>query len=85
MKKYLLLILTLAALPALSQEIQQTTVADTAFVNLTAYSKDFVYDMKYATADNFLKTKVYDCAECYLRYKTVRALIEANEKFMKKG
>jgi D-alanyl-D-alanine dipeptidase len=28
---------------------------------------------------------VNDCAECYLRYKTVKALIEANHKFMKKG
>jgi D-alanyl-D-alanine dipeptidase len=27
-------------------------------------SNDFVYDMKYATEDNFLKAKVY-CAECY--------------------
>jgi D-alanyl-D-alanine dipeptidase len=37
--------------------------------------------MKYATADNFLKNKVYDCEECYLRLKTVKSLIEANEEF----
>lgn len=61
------------------------TVADTTFVNLKDYSADFVYDMKYATEDNFLKAKVYDCAECYLRLKTVKALISANQKFMKKG
>ena len=60
-------------------------VNDTTFVNLKDYSTDFVYDMKYATEDNFLKAKVYDCAECYLRYKTVKALIKANTKFMKKG
>jgi len=60
-------------------------VADTTFVNLKDYSADFVYDMKYATEDNFLKAKVYDCAECYLRLKTVKALISANQKFMKKG
>jgi D-alanyl-D-alanine dipeptidase len=60
-------------------------INDTTFVNLKDYSQDFVYDMKYATDDNFLKAKVYDCAECYLRYKTVKALIEANRKFMKKG
>jgi D-alanyl-D-alanine dipeptidase len=58
---------------------------DTTFVNLKDYSRDFVYDMKYATEDNFLKAKVYDCAECFLRLKTVNALIEANKKFMKKG
>ena len=58
---------------------------DTTFVNLKNYSLDFVYDMKYATDDNFLKAKVYDCAACYLRLKTVKAIIKANDKFMKKG
>lgn len=58
---------------------------DTSFVNLKNYSSDFVYDMKYATSDNFLNAKVYDCGECFLRLKTVKALIEANNSFMKLG
>jgi D-alanyl-D-alanine dipeptidase len=62
-----------------------TAVNDTTFVNLKEYSSDFVYDMKYASEDNFLKAKVYDCAECYLRLKTVTALVEANKEFIKKG
>lgn len=61
------------------------TIEDSTFVNLKDYSSDFIYNMKYATEDNFLKTKVYDCEACYLRYKTVKALIKANEKFIKKG
>ncbi len=60
-------------------------VNDTTFVNIKDYSKDFVYDMKYATSDNFLKAKVYDCAECFLRLKTVKAIVQANEAFMKMG
>jgi len=56
-------------------------VNDTVFVNLKDYSNDFVYDMRYATENNFLNAKVYDCAECFLRYKTVKKLIEANQKF----
>ncbi|WP_431242315.1 M15 family metallopeptidase [Flavobacterium sp. P21] len=60
-------------------------IPDTTFVNLKDFSKDFVYDMKYATEDNFLKAKVYDCAECVLRMKTVKALIAANNDFKKKG
>lgn len=56
-----------------------------AYVNLRNYSKDFVFDMKYATADNFLKEKVYPCDECFLRAKTVKALLEANASFLKKG
>lgn len=63
----------------------QLIVSDTTFVNLKDYSKDFVYDMKYATSDNFLKAKVYDCAECFLRLKTVKAIVKANAVFMKKG
>jgi D-alanyl-D-alanine dipeptidase len=65
--------------------INKIIVNDTAFVNLKDYSTDFVYDMKYASSDNFLKSKVYDCAECYLRLKTVKALMEANTVFIKKG
>lgn len=57
---------------------------DTTFVNLKYYSSEFVYDMKYATDSNFLKEKVYDCGECYLRLKTINSLIEANKKFIKK-
>lgn len=56
-----------------------------AFVNLRNYSNDFVFDMKYATADNFLKEKVYPCDECFLRVKTVKALLEANKAFLEKG
>ena len=66
-------------------ENKKIEVLDTSFVNLKEYSTDFVYDMKYATETNFLKSKVYDCAECYLRLKTVKALIKANSKFMKLG
>jgi len=72
---------TVKALESKSQRI----VHDTTFVNLKNYSNDFVYDMKYATSDNFLKAKVYDCAECFLRFKTVKALIEANDSFIKMG
>jgi D-alanyl-D-alanine dipeptidase len=60
-------------------------ISDTTFVNLKEYSSDFILDMKYATEDNFLKTKVYDCGSCNLRLKTVTALIEANKAFQKKG
>lgn len=60
-------------------------VDSNAFVNLRNYSNDFVFDMKYATADNFLKEKVYPCDECFLRVKTVKALLEANKSFLDTG
>ena len=70
---------------SVTQEKSSSIVNDTIFVNLKEYSQDFVYDMKYATTDNFLKAKVYDCAECFLRLKTVNALVEVNKKFIEKG
>jgi D-alanyl-D-alanine dipeptidase len=70
---------------ALLHAQEDAAISDTTFVNLKNYSTDFVYDMKYATEDNFLKAKVYDCAECFLRLKTVKALVKANKKFIRKG
>jgi D-alanyl-D-alanine dipeptidase len=74
-------------IPCKAQNNQQNQVIinDTTFVNIKEYSSDFILDMKYATEDNFLKTKVYDCAACFLRLKTVNHLIEANNEFKKKG
>jgi D-alanyl-D-alanine dipeptidase len=60
-------------------------LADTTFVRLADFSGDFEYDLRYATENNFLKAKVYDCAECYTRVKTAKALIQANKDFIKKG
>lgn len=64
---------------------QNKAVHDTTFVPLQAYTNEILVDLKYATNQNFLKTKVYDCPECYLRYKTLKALIAANQEFLKKG
>ncbi len=60
-------------------------LADSTFVRLADFSDGFAYDMRYATENNFLKAKVYDCAECYTRVKTVKALLAANEAFKEKG
>jgi len=60
-------------------------LADTTFVRLADFSDGFAYDLRYATSNNFLKEKVYDCAECYVRAKTARALLEANADFKTQG
>jgi D-alanyl-D-alanine dipeptidase len=59
-------------------------LADTTFVRLADFSDGFAYDLRYATSNNFLKEKVYDCAECYTRVKTVKALLAANADFKTK-
>lgn len=60
-------------------------INDTTFVKLKNFSSNFIFDMKYATEDNFLKKKVYDCDDCYLRLKTIKSLINANNEFLSKG
>ena len=67
------------------QLIEAQEISDTTFVNVRDYVTDLVYEMKYATTDNFLKTKVYECDECYLRLKTVKALVDASKCFNRKG
>ena len=58
---------------------------DTSFVNILTLSSDFILDLKYATEDNFLKQKVYDCPDCYLRKNTALALMKANQELITKG
>lgn len=84
---YILASLLLFTSCANSQKVNvlSETPHDTTFVNVKKYSSDFVLDMRYATTNNFMKTQVYDCGECYLRYKTVKALISANNEFLKLG
>lgn len=61
------------------------SVPDTGFVVMNEYSGDFVYDMKYATDDNFLNRIVYSCDQCLLRKEVADAIIEANKSLMGQG
>lgn len=61
------------------------SLQDTTFVRLADYSDGFAFDLRYATDNNFLKEQVYDCAECYTRVKTVKALLAANDDFSNSG
>ncbi|THD66743.1 peptidase M15 [Robertkochia marina] len=74
----------IAPTPVATQPDLQS-LPDTSFVRLADYSRDFVYDMKYATTDNFLEKQVYECDECYTRVNTAKALIAVNKAFMEKG
>jgi D-alanyl-D-alanine dipeptidase len=86
MRKLLLLLSFILGMNAQAQDMEcPVWIRDSDFVNIRDWNNDFVYDMKYATNDNFLKAKVYDCAECYLRWNTAQALIKANKALMKKG
>jgi D-alanyl-D-alanine dipeptidase len=57
---------------------------DSGFVRLNDY-KEFAFDMRYATPNNFLKEKVYPCSNCLVRSEVADALIKANKIFLEKG
>jgi D-alanyl-D-alanine dipeptidase len=55
-------------------------IPDSAFIDLKEFSDDFIYEMRYATDNNFLNKKMYDCDNCLVRYEVARALLKAAEK-----
>ena len=77
--------LSVSAQIAQGENSSQSKMLKGKFVNIKSLSDDFILDMKYATADNFLKQAVYDCGECYLREATAKALLAAQKEFVKRG
>jgi D-alanyl-D-alanine dipeptidase len=76
--------LPVPARPLLSRD-SVTALPDTAFVELIRVDTLFVPDMRYATADNFLKEKVYDCDKCLLRKDAALALLKAHDQLKGEG
>jgi zinc D-Ala-D-Ala dipeptidase len=44
----------------------------------------FVIDIRYASENNFMKKKIYDCGRCLMRKEAARALVLLNEELIKK-
>lgn len=83
--KLLLLFLTFA----ISLQGQNTTIKDTdiddVLVDISTISNEVFFDIKYATADNFLKEPIYDCPSCYLQPEVANAVYLANQYFCEMG
>ncbi|MCS6833787.1 MAG: M15 family metallopeptidase [Flammeovirgaceae bacterium] len=63
--------------------IQQ--LPDSAFVNVMKLDSSFVLDIRYATTNNFVGTKLYDCQQCWLRKVVALALVEAQKTLLDSG
>lgn len=58
----------------------------TSLVNLKEYSPQIIIDLKYATADNFLKEKVYpDSSNCYVLQTLAKKLDQAQKVLEQDG
>ncbi len=42
-------------------------------------------DMRYATENNFVEEKMYDCGRCFLRPEVARAVVQAHNELQKQG
>lgn len=80
MKWFNFLIFTLFFLSFSSEEKSQQPL-----VNLESLSTEFVYEIRYATPNNFIGETLYDCPKCLLRPDVAKALLEANQYFCEKG
>lgn len=58
---------------------------DDDFVNLRCFPELFMFDIRYATTNNFTNTQLYSEPICYLRYVAARDLIAAARDFQKRG
>lgn len=85
MKKLIQRIFTIGIFSTLSLLACLTSNAQDQFVKLAELDSTFRYDMRYATTNNFLKEKVYDCDDCMIRMAVAESLIEANNYFKSLG
>lgn len=53
---------------------------DSTWVDLALLIPDLVVDIRYASTNNFMKTKIYDCGECYTRLAVAKATIEIQKE-----
>lgn len=74
-----------AALPTTEPETLPPEPLDGDFVRVLDYIPDLVLDLKYATEDNFTGQVIYDFSEAWLRYGTVKKLIQVQRLLGERG
>lgn len=62
-----------------------TTPAQNGFAEVTTLDRTIRLDIRYATTDNFTKSKIYDCPRCLLRPEAAAAIVKAHKMLQKKG
>ncbi|MBN8681207.1 MAG: D-alanyl-D-alanine dipeptidase [Chitinophagales bacterium] len=55
------------------------------FADVEQLDSSILIDIRYATTNNFMKAKVYDCARCLLRPEAAQAVVKAQKILKAKG
>lgn len=61
------------------------SIPNVRLVRIADYIPEAVIELKYATPENFTGARQYDFTEAYLRYGTVKKLLQASEQLAAKG
>ena len=62
-----------------------TAMGGKDFADVAILDPSISLDIKYATTDNFTKSKIYDCPSCLLRPEAADAIVKAHKALKKKG
>ncbi|MGB1217047.1 MAG: M15 family metallopeptidase, partial [Saprospiraceae bacterium] len=57
----------------------------TEWIELGFLDSSFSYDLRYATANNFVKEKMYDCGRCFIRPEVGITLVKIHEELKSQG
>lgn len=57
----------------------------TQWLEVNRLDSSIILDLRYATQNNFVGTKMYDCPRCFLRPAVARALVEVHRELRKRG
>ena len=55
------------------------------WTEVTGLDNTIAVDIRYATSNNFMKAKIYDCGRCFLRPEAATAIEKAHKILKKKG
>lgn len=75
------------ALPIKEKEISKAIIFDydtTIWTDISLLDSTISLDLKYATADNFVEEKMYDCGRCFLRPTVAKLIVAAHQQLQQK-
>ncbi|MEO1434638.1 MAG: M15 family metallopeptidase [Bacteroidota bacterium] len=58
---------------------------DSTFIDVKLLDSTVVLDMRYATANNFVEEKMYNCGRCLLRPEVARAVVKLHQELRTQG
>lgn len=67
------------------EKIPEINFDSTEFLEVIRLDSSILLDLRYATANNFMEEKVYECGRCFLRPEVAKAIVKAHQKLQEKG